>query len=290
MKTLQPFRFQRARTDFRGFEQLAELYDHALSVRGATIDIDCATADWIDANLAAALGALAYTLGSAADKTIRLSNLQPRVKDILACNGVLGRSLVRRRSTVVPLRHFQPGDARKFAGYTQDHLSDKGMPVMSPQVEKRVFEGIDELFQNAEIHSKTKHGIFACGQLYPRTSRLDFSLVDLGIGFQRVVADALRRDLGPAAAIEWAMKGRNTTRSGDVPGGLGLKILREFIQLNGGRLSIVSHRGYWTLNRNGVNQRQFEKPFPGTIVTIEVNTADRSEYRMAHEINPASVF
>ena len=164
------------------------------------------------------------------------------------------------------------------------------MPVMSSQVEKRVFEGIDELFQNAEIHSKTKLGIFACGQLFPRTDRLDFSLVDLGLGFQRVVSQGLQREIGPSAAIEWAMKGRNTTRSGDVPGGLGLKILKEFIQLNGGRLSIVSHRGYWSLNRVGVIQKHLESPFPGTIVTIEVKTADRSEYRMAHEIDPASVF
>ena len=58
-----------------------------------------------------------------------------------------------------------------------------------------------------------------------------------------MVSQGLQREIGPSAAIEWAMKGRNTTRSGDVPGGLGLKILKEFIQLNGGRLSIVDHIG-----------------------------------------------
>jgi hypothetical protein len=281
---------QRARSDVRGFGQIAAFYQHALRVPGSRVAVDCSSADWLDANLAAALGALGHTLKESQGKTIMLENLHPKVRDILACNGLLGRGPVPRRSTVIPLRHFQPGDARKFAGYTQNHLADKGIPLMSPQVEKRFFEGIDELFQNAEIHSQTKLGIFACGQLFPRTSRLDFSLVDLGVGFQQVITRATGRRFAPEAAIEWAMRGRNTTRSGDVPGGLGLKILKEFIQRNGGKLLIVSHQGYWSLGRAGIAQTQIVSPFPGTIVTIEVNTADRSEYRMAHEIDPASVF
>ena len=161
---------------------------------------------------------------------------------------------------------------------------------MSSQLERRFFEGIDELFQNCEIHSKTEHGMFACGQHYPRTNRLDFSLVDLGLGFEEVVYRGTGNRMPPAEAIMWAMTGSNTTRAGDVPGGLGLKILREFIQLNGGRLLVVSHKGYWCLHKHGVDKRVLRVPFPGTAVTLEVNLADRSEYRMKHEIDPTAVF
>jgi len=34
-----------------------------------------------------------------------------------------------------------------------------------------------------------------------------------------------------------------------IPGGLGLKLLGEFINLNGGRLQIISDAGYWSLEK-----------------------------------------
>ena len=88
---LPPFRLQPARSDLRGFQQLAELYQHALRVRGPNVDVDCTATLWFDANLAAALGAVGHALQSNEKKTLRLSNLQPRVQDILACNGLFGK-------------------------------------------------------------------------------------------------------------------------------------------------------------------------------------------------------
>ena len=40
----------------------------------------------------------------------------------------------------------------------------------------------------------------------------------------------------------WATQGRNTTKRGPIPGGLGLKLLTEFIKLNEGRLQIAPLR------------------------------------------------
>ena len=61
---LPPFRLQPARSDLRGFQQLAELYQHALRVRGPNVDVDCTATLWFDANLAAALGAVGHALQS----------------------------------------------------------------------------------------------------------------------------------------------------------------------------------------------------------------------------------
>ena len=91
-------------------------------------------------------------------------------------------------------------------------------------------------------------------------------------------------------AIDWAMTGTNTTRQGDVPGGLGLKILRDFIELNEGTLSVVSGNGYWCSAPNGMRRKEMVDPFPGTIVTIEVDTSDPKGYQMVDEIDPDSVF
>lgn len=196
----------------------------------------------------------------------------------------------RRRSTIIPLQRFDLGDGKEFAGYTQQHFANKGLPAMSDAVTERFFEGIDELFQNCAIHSKSEAGVFSSGQLFPRKDRLDFSITDIGLGFQRVVNQKLQRNLGPAAAIDWAMTGSNTTRMGDVPGGLGLKILRDFIAKNGGRLVVASYDGYWSEKAGQLTRTTLAQTFPGTAVTIELNTADDSSYVMADEIDPAAVF
>ena len=69
------------------------------------------------------------------------------------------------------------------------------------------------------------------------------------------------------------------TLPGPIPGGLGLKLLREFVRLNEGRIQIVSDRGYWECDTNGENAVRMEQSFPGTVVNLEINTADtKSSY------------
>ncbi len=78
-----------------------------------------------------------------------------------------------------------------------------------------------------------------------------------------------------------------------IPGGLGLKLIRQFVELNGGRLQIISDAGYGSFGANDVEQRTFEAPFPGTVVNIEINTADTSKYYLAseaEEVDPESIF
>lgn len=94
-------------------------------------------------------------------------------------------------------------------------------------------------------------------------------------------------------AIVWAMTGANTTRtkSGGIPGGLGLKqIVRKLIELNRGTLRIVSGDGYWQDVAGSVSSGPLQHHFPGTSVDIEINTADTNSYRLSNEIDPLNVF
>jgi hypothetical protein len=78
----------------------------------------------------------------------------------------------------------------------------------------------------------------------------------------------------------------HTTRKGKIPGGLGLKMLREFITRNQGRIQIVSDRGYWQLDAGQETLTRMEHAFPGTVVNIEINTADQASYRLRTESQP----
>jgi len=161
---------------------------------------------------------------------------------------------------------------------------------MTPGLRKKFQENIFEIFSNAVIHSQTKMGIYSCGQFFPRRHRLDFSIADLGIGIRGVLKQKAGLDYPAEQAIEWAMTGNNTTKTGSVPGGLGLKLLREFITLNRGRIQIVSDKGYWELKGDQVAFNNFMHPFPGTVVTIEINTADKKSYCLTSEISPDQIF
>ena len=133
-------------------------------------------------------------------------------------------------------------------------------------------------------------GIFSCGQFFPRRNSLDFSVADLGIGICRNVKENAGLDLAPEKAIIWATKGSNTTKRGQIPGGLGLKLLSEFIDLNGGRIQIVSDAGYWKRERREVSTARLNQPFPGTVVSVEINTADKQSYALASELSETEVF
>ncbi len=164
------------------------------------------------------------------------------------------------------------------------------IPSMSMGLLKKFRESIFEIFSNAVLHSKTEQGIFSCGQFFPARHRLDFSVADLGIGMRQNIKESVGLELSPEAAIAWATEASNTTKCGPVPGGLGLKLLAEFIDLNGGRIQIVSDAGYWK-RENGVTVAEsLSHAFPGTVVNVEINTADTTSYALTSEISEENIF
>jgi light-regulated signal transduction histidine kinase (bacteriophytochrome) len=151
---------------------------------------------------------------------------------------------------------------------------------------RRLRESLAEVFSNAVEHSDTTSGITACGQVYPKQRRLAFSVADLGIGIAGSYKRRYRSQIEDLAAIEWAVTGSNTTRRGPRPGGLGLKLIREFIELNRGRLCITSGTGYWEVHSAGIRRGGFGSPFPGTVVTVEIRTDDPLAAHPVDDVDP----
>jgi hypothetical protein len=67
-------------------------------------------------------------------------------------------------------------------------------------------------------------------------------------------------------------------------------LLRDFLALNRGRLQIASGGAYWEFNAGADFIQSLASPFPGTVVNLEVNTADSKSYRLANEVSPENVF
>ena len=282
------------RHDQLGFQALVNLASETNDCIFDDIEIDMSTTTWFDADMCAAFGAILYRLSDNLN-TIRLINIFPNVEKILSKNGFLshyGREKIPDRwRTTIPYQRFDVKDDRYFADYIENELVHRAeMPVMSRGLLKKFRESIFEIFSNAVLHSRTELGIFSCGQFFPKRDQLDFSIADLGVGIRKNVQDHTGKPFSAEAAILWATEGRNTTKHGPVPGGLGLKLLCEFIDLNGGCIQIVSDAGYWRRK----NKETFTAPlncrFPGTVVTVEINTADAHSYKLASESGTADIF
>ena len=284
----------RIRHDRVGFIALAGLHAQTKDCFLDDVEIDMQATDWLDADMCAAFGAILYRMEDNLN-SVRLTNIQSGVRNVLSKNGFLshyGRTKMPDHwGTTVSYKRFDADDDRYFASYIEDEFIQRSeLPEMSTGLQKKFRESIFEIFSNAVLHSRTKLGIFSCGQFFPNRSKLDFCVADLGIGIRRNVRRHTGDDMAPEEAIEWATRANNTTKRGDVPGGLGLKLLCEFIDLNGGSLQIVSDAGYWRRKGRKNKTARLQDAFPGTVVGVEIDTADRNSYKLSSEPETDDIF
>ena len=289
------FSLPRIRHDYTSFEALSHLYAQTKEMIFDDVEIDMRATNWFDADMCAVFGAILHSLRTRLNE-VDLIHIPPSVEEILSKNGFLshyGRAKIPDRwGTTITYQRFDLEDDHYFANYIEDELIHRSeIPEMSLGLLKKFRESIFEIFNNTVSHSRTKLGIFSCGQFFPRQDLLDFTVADLGVGIRQNIRDFIGLDLSWEKAIVWATEGNSTTRRDNLPGGLGLKILCDFIDLNRGCLQIVSHGGYWQRRDSEIVTKLLSYPFPGTVVNIEINTADTNIYQLtSEELNPDDIF
>lgn len=280
---------RRLRSDAEGFSRFARLHSEIAGLSGKEIHVDMSAVSWMDGHLASAFLVVALR-ARAANNTIRCLNTKPAVQNVLQRNGLFKTRIEDKFKTTMPVRQFQLDDGVEFSRYARQHLGRREMPQMSKALENKFYEGVDELFANSALHSKAQVPLVVCGQFYLKASRLDFSIVDGGRSIPGSLRESGIQQRSDAEAIDWAMVPGNTTRQGDIPGGLGSKILRDFINLNGGRITIVSGRGLWMQSDGKVIKEALSHPFPGTSVVLEINTSDTNQYDLVGGPDPREIW
>jgi hypothetical protein len=284
---------KRVTSDYDGYSCFIELYQLIKKMLFDDITIDFDKTEWFDANLLAILGSI---LNKAQNdlNTIRIINLKPKVLKIFSKNHFLsnfgGEKIEDYYGTTIKYKRFKATDEKLFKVYLDNELlSKKELPKMTIALRKKVNESIFEIFNNAIIHGASKD-IFSCGQYYPANSKLDFTIVDLGKTIKGNVNKYLGKKLSGSETIEWAILEGNTTKVGDIPGGLGLSLIRSFLKLNFGKIQILSADGYWYQERDQTRSLLFVQRFDGTMVNLEFNIADQNEYCLSNEIKSEDIF
>lgn len=279
----------RITSDVAGFSRLARLHQEIRDHSKTKIVVDFSRLGWIDGHLAASLHVV-FLHARAQGNSFDFVGLTTPVAATLQKNTFLRPQADDRFNTTIPLTEFELTSAVDFSLFAKRHLQRREMPSMSTALQGKFYEGVDELFANSALHSKSPSPVTVCGQFFPKNRLLDFAIVDGGRGIPGAVRDAGYAIQNETDAIEWAMQPGNTTRQGDIPGGLGLKILRDFIALNGGRLIIASGAGYWCQNGNDVIKSSLSHAFPGTTVILEINTSDRNKYDLVSSPSPRDIW
>jgi len=286
---------EKLQSDYSGFKQIINLHEKIKTINSEdifTLDMP----HWFDANMCAPFGAILSIL---INKNVNITlNCENQVAEILQKNQFLpnfGFNISSKPDdygSTIEYMKFDVNDDNKFKKYVETHFGNNvhRLPKMSPGILKKFRESLYEIFGNSVFHSETNY-IFACGQYFHLQNRLDFSIVDLGIGFHGNINKKMNLNLSPKEAIVWAMKeNRTTKKGGTVPGGLGLKLIKEFIGKNKGKMQIVTYNGYWEFSKGRTTLNTFSSYFPGTVVNIEINTADSSYYFLESEIDYEKIF
>lgn len=266
-------------TDLSGFSVLAELY--ALGKRddsGSPVVLDFSPCRWFEANMCAPLYSVIARFFEER-KEVHGVGIHKDVMTVFQKNGFAKilrlPSLPDVNETTIPFVRFRPSETRPFAEYSTGKFREIFVKKNCDAPPAAFFESVNEIFQNSSVHARTDSAIASCGQFFPKSARIDFAISDCGVGIPRNVREFLKTDVGDEDAVVWAMSENNTTRTPDLnvsPGGLGLKIVRDFIDDTRGRLIIASGCAL-VCRSNGRNDvRRLESPFPGTCVNIEINT------------------
>lgn len=282
------------RSDSNGFTAIAEIAVKTKNIGFDSIELDLSFCSFFEANMAAPLYAIIARLRDELND-VTITNVPTGVSTILRKNKFLTvfnlPDLLDTNQTTLPFKIFKLSAGDQFNDYLDNYMKGRGIPTMSDALTKRFRQSLFEIFLNATIHSQSKAGIFVCGQFYPNKHRLDFTIADAGVGIRENVRRYTRKPkLNSCKAIEWAMTEGNTTKTGNQPGGLGLKLIKDFIQMNGGKIQVVSRFGYYEFSANGESIQKMNNDFPGTCINIEINTEDTSSYCLKSELKSEDIF
>ncbi len=276
--------------DYTSYNHLSELFHKINDTHYNSLVIDIYPSAFIAANQFAALGCIIESFIKPEKKISLGPHISPIHLNLIKRNG-FGKlfsldSIPDINNTVIQYKNFDVKHINEYDAYlTLELFNRSDLPQMSVLVTDNIRGYLLEIFQNVIDHT-TSTKVYTCGQFFPKNSLLYFSIVDTGETIQyNVYRYHQKHSLSlPANTLKWALEKGNTTLDDNIPRGIGLYLIKEFVNLNQGYFYIVSGNETYEINpKYGERYKCMEHTFPGTIVTIAINLDDKASYYMADE-------
>jgi hypothetical protein len=258
-------------TDRAGYKKLIGFYLSCHAYHDCRVYLDFKQITWISGNMCALFSAILYKL----KKENQLNFFIDRENyafiksklNFLFLNGFIEDFVKMPYSrTAVVLTKFDKSEDEKFLIYIENELfGNEGMQIKERK--KDMVLSFLEIFTNVQLHARTDEPIFACGQYFPKSKELHFTLVDLGVGYLKPIEEFTKGKTNTAeAAIEWAIKGNSTKIT--APGGTGLIGILDYCKETNGLLNIITGDTYWVSDA----QITFQIPeFCGSVINLRFN-------------------
>lgn len=186
----------------------------------------------------------------------------------------------------IPYREDDGGDPSKVFRYLSEAWLGQDWILITPALREALVLIVLEIYLNAFEHGHSPVGVITCGQHQVEKRRLRLTVMDFGVGIPSNVRRFTSRPaLRASTAMKWAFEqGTTTNPVGGRPRGMGLDLLKEFVRLNHGALTVLSHDGIASF-KGGTPPRFINRqlPFRGTLVDI-VLRCDETYYALASEM------
>lgn len=268
------------------YSKLIELYHILNALDQKKIILDFSNITFLSANLLAILGCCVDSTMTKRNHKIALRNLHPEIKAVMQKNGFnryfTWNNLDDQYHNIMNYDIFKS---------TTEHLVDferylllnvfsrNNLPVMNSAYKNSIIDNFLEMFNNVIDHANSSY-VYVCGQFFPKSKNLCFSIVDIGKTIAENVTSYLRAaSLSvPGNTLEWAIIPGNSTKALEAPGGLGFSTLLDFLKHNNGSFILISDKELYELQAGKERFDILTQPFPGAIVTITINLKDEQWY------------
>ncbi|MEG5039962.1 MULTISPECIES: ATP-binding protein [unclassified Microcoleus] len=249
--------------------------------------IDFSKCYFLKPNAVAFLGGLIRLIQSRSIKlSIDRDSIHNNVKMNLKQNGFIYAFCENQepwQGNSIPYREDKKQDKDGLVDYLAEKWLGRDWVDISQNLRNVIVGTVWEIYANAFEHGQTDIGVFSCGQHYPTLKELKLTVVDFGVGIPKNVR-LFRNlpDLPADEALKWAFEAGNTTRRGNVAGGVGLDSLKRFVKMNRGKLEFFSHNGYVLINKDEETYQNRQTFFGGTLVNITLQ-CDEASYVLASD-------
>lgn len=263
-------------TNYSGYCELLKFYNYSRQYTNCCITINWHNLKMLDANLSAILCAMMHRLkkDNGLSFFLDVSCLTGGL-NVFWRNG-LAKYILKSdkyvdddRQSTIQLKAFKIDSVNKYCEYIEKELlKHRGIDAMKFKDKNKVKDSYLELFNNYEIHAETQEPILCCGQFFPTSGELKFTLVDLGCGFLKKIAETTKqtdRITKAVDAIQWAIRGGSTKV--EAKGGTGLKKMLFYCKTGNSSIHIISDNCYWALD-GSITSHTIQEPFVGTTIHL----------------------
>jgi len=277
-------------------EDYERLFKIANAIRSSGNDVlfDFNECQFLAQNTIAFMGGLtAWIIFKKRKVSYSLEGISSAVRKHINDNGFLeafqiGNNTGHVKDTAVPFKIDVKQDEIGFINYLLNNWLLTSRIDIGDDLKQLLVACVSEAYLNVFHHANSPIGVSICGQYFPNKQELDITLIDFGVGIPYNVNNFLPNSLTSPKALLWALKGNTTTTHG-MARGLGLKILKNFVQRNSGKLEIYSDTGYVLIDKDGEKSYEISTPFNGIVIQVTLR-CDWNHYNLEGflgEISPS---